>query len=89
VKVATFVGVLPVWIRTNPMTLPDLSSWIQPLTDPSFNTTLHDLRHEAVSRFFDPGLTIPVMAAISGQKDPATLFPYPHPRVEEPVSGLP
>lgn len=38
----------------------------------------HDLRHEAVSRFFEMGLTLPEVAAISGHKDPRMLFRYTH-----------
>ena len=38
----------------------------------------HDLRHEAVSRFFELGLTIPEVAVISGHRDPRMLFRYTH-----------
>ena len=38
----------------------------------------HDLRHEAVSRFFELGLTVPEVALISGHKDPRMLFRYTH-----------
>ena len=31
--------------------------------------TFHDLRHEAISRFFEKGLSIPQVAVISGHKD--------------------
>lgn len=34
----------------------------------------HDLRHEAVSRFFELGLTVPEVALISGHRDPRMLF---------------
>ena len=34
----------------------------------------HDLRHEAISRFFELGLNIPEVAVISGHKDPRMLF---------------
>jgi integrase len=40
----------------------------------------HDLRHEAVSRFFEKGLTMPEVAAISGHRDPRMLMRYSHPR---------
>ena len=40
----------------------------------------HDLRHEAVSRFFEKGLTMPEVAAISGHRDPRMLMRYTHPR---------
>ena len=38
----------------------------------------HDLRHEAVSRFFELGLTIPEVALISGHKDQSMLLKYSH-----------
>ncbi|WP_337918432.1 tyrosine-type recombinase/integrase [Pseudaminobacter soli (ex Zhang et al. 2022)] len=43
----------------------------------------HDLRHEAVSRFFEKGLSIPEVALVSGHKDPRALFRYTHMRVRE------
>jgi len=44
---------------------------------------LHDLRHEAVSRFFEYGLTVPEVALISGHKDPRMLSRYTHLRPEK------
>jgi len=38
----------------------------------------HDLRHEAVSRFIEMGLTIPEVAAISGHRDHRVLLRYAH-----------
>ena len=38
----------------------------------------HDLRHEAISRFFELGLSVPEVATISGHKDPRMLFRYTH-----------
>ncbi|TIU90561.1 MAG: site-specific integrase [Mesorhizobium sp.] len=38
----------------------------------------HDLRHEAISRFFELGLSIPEVASISGHRTPAMLFRYAH-----------
>lgn len=38
----------------------------------------HDLRHEAVSRFFELGLSVPEVAAISGHKAPRMVFRYTH-----------
>ena len=38
----------------------------------------HDLRHEAVSRFFEMGLSVPEVALISGDKDVRQLFRYTH-----------
>ena len=42
----------------------------------------HDLRHEAISRFFELGLTVPEVALISGHKDPRMLFRYTHLKAE-------
>jgi integrase len=44
---------------------------------------LHDLRHEAVSRFFEYGLTVPEVALISGHRDPRMLSRYTHLRPEK------
>jgi integrase len=44
------------------------------------NLRFHDLRHEAVSRFFEMGLTTPEVASISGHRDPRMLFRYSHPQ---------
>ena len=38
----------------------------------------HDLRHEAVSRFFEIGMSVPEVALISGHKDMTQLFRYTH-----------
>ena len=38
----------------------------------------HDLRHEAVSRFFKIGMSVPKVALISGHKDMTKLFRYTH-----------
>lgn len=38
----------------------------------------HDLRHEAISRFCEMGLSVPEVALISGHKDPRMLFRYAH-----------
>jgi len=38
----------------------------------------HDLRHEAISRFFELGLSIPEVSLISGHKDARMLFRYTH-----------
>ena len=43
----------------------------------------HDLRHEALSRFCELGLTIPELAVISGHKDPRMLFRYTHLRADD------
>ncbi|WP_292181609.1 site-specific integrase [Mesorhizobium sp.] len=38
----------------------------------------HDLRHEAISRLFELGLTVPEVASISGHRDMRMLFRYAH-----------
>lgn len=38
----------------------------------------HDLRHEAISRLFELGLTVPEVALISGHRDARMLFRYTH-----------
>ena len=38
----------------------------------------HDLRHEAISKFFELGLTTPEVAMISGHRDMRMLFRYAH-----------
>jgi hypothetical protein len=38
----------------------------------------HDLRHEAISRFFEMGLTVPEVASISGHRDLRMLMRYAH-----------
>lgn len=42
----------------------------------------HDWRHEALSRFFEMGLSLPEVAAISGHKEPRMLMRYTHLRAE-------
>lgn len=44
------------------------------------NLHFHDLRHEAISRFFEKGLSIAEIATISGHRDFRMLFRYTHPR---------
>lgn len=43
----------------------------------------HDLRHEAISRLFERGLSLPEVALISGHKDPRMLFRYTHLKAED------
>ena len=47
--------------------------------DPRF----HDLRHEATSRFFEKGLNVMEVAAITGHKDLRMLQRYTHLRAED------
>ena len=42
------------------------------------NISFHTLRHEAITRFFEMGLTIPEVASISGHKSWAMLRRYTH-----------
>jgi integrase len=42
------------------------------------NLHFHDLRHEAISRFFEKGLTVPEVALLSGHKDMRMLLRYSH-----------
>jgi hypothetical protein len=48
----------------------------------------HDFRHEAISRLFERGLTIPEVALVSGHKDPRMLFRYTHIKPEDVASKL-
>ena len=43
----------------------------------------HTLRHEAISRFFEMGLSVPEVALISGHNDPRMLFRYTHLKAED------
>jgi len=42
----------------------------------------HDLRHEAISRLFEKGLSVPEVALISGHRDLRMLLRYTHPLSE-------
>ncbi len=44
------------------------------------NLRFHDLRHEAISRFFEMGLSVPEVATMSGHKDISMLMRYTHVR---------
>jgi integrase len=48
----------------------------------------HDLRHEAISRLFERGLTVPEVALISGHRDMRMLFRYSHPTRERVLEKL-
>jgi integrase len=48
----------------------------------------HDLRHEAISRFFEFGLSIPEVSLISGHRDTRMLFRYTHLRAEDVANKL-
>lgn len=48
----------------------------------------HDLRHEAISRFFEAGLSVAEVSLISGHKDPRMLFRYTHPQREQIIAKM-
>jgi integrase len=48
----------------------------------------HDLRREAISRFFEQGLAVPEVALISGHKDVRMLFRYTELRAEDVAKKL-
>ena len=52
------------------------------------NLRLHDLRHEATSRFFEKGLNPVEVATITGHKDTRMLMRYTHLRAEDLVKWL-
>lgn len=47
------------------------------------NLRFHDLRHEAISRFFEIGMSIAEVKSISGHKDVRQLFNYTHLQANE------
>ncbi len=52
------------------------------------NLRFHDLRHEATTRFFEKGLTVMEVAAITGHKDLRMLQRYTHLRAEDLANKL-
>ena len=48
----------------------------------------HDLRHEAISRFFEKGLSIPEVSLISGHKDVRQLMRYTHLKIDNLIDKL-
>lgn len=50
--------------------------------------TFHDLRHEAISRFFEQGLYAQEVALISGHRSYAMLARYTHPKAESIVKKI-
>jgi integrase len=48
----------------------------------------HDLRHDAISRFFELGLTMPEVSSISGHRDPRMLFRYAHADIQKLAAKL-
>lgn len=65
------------------------SAWIKLLKRVGISDLhFHDLRHEAISRLFEQGLSIPEVALISGHRDPRMLFKYTHLRARDVVKKL-
>ena len=55
------------------------SAWRRAVVESKVNDLrFHDLRHEAISSFFEKGLSVPEVALISGHKDLRQLFYYTH-----------
>ncbi len=52
------------------------------------NLHFHDLRHEAISRFFEKGLSIPEVSLISGHKDVRQLMRYTHLKINNLIDKL-
>ena len=48
----------------------------------------HDLRHEAISRFFEKGLSVPEVSLISGHKDIRQLMRYTHLKIDNLIDKL-
>ena len=64
-------------------------AWTQAKVDAGLvNFRFHDLRHEAVSRFVEAGLSDQEVAAISGHKSMQMLKRYTHLRAEDLVEKL-
>ena len=52
------------------------------------NIRFHDLRHEAISNFFEMGLTVPEVAMISGHRTLSMLLRYSHGQLDRVLSIL-
>lgn len=64
-------------------------AWDKVIRDAGINNLhFHDLRHEAISRFFEKGLSIPEVALISGHKDIRMLYRYTHLRAVDVAKKL-
>ena len=53
-----------------------------------YHIRFHDLRHEAISRFFDLGLSIPEVQHISGHRTMSQLSRYSHPDIKRLAAKL-
>lgn len=64
-------------------------AWVRARTNAGVSDLhFHDLRHEAISRFFELGLNMMEVASISGHKSLQMLKRYTHPKAEEIASKL-
>jgi len=56
-------------------------AWVRLCKRAGVKLRFHDLRHEAISRFFEKGLTVPEVASQSGHRTLSSLQRYAHPHV--------
>jgi integrase len=64
-------------------------AWVRALSRAKiYGLRFHDLRHEAISSFFELGLSVPEVALISGHKDARMLFRYTHLKAEAVANKL-
>ena len=78
-------SVLPYSISSNAVRL----SWYRMIKRAGIvDLHFHDLRHEAISRFFEKGLSIPEVSLISGHKDVRQLMMYTHLRISNLIKKL-
>ena len=64
-------------------------SWARLITRAGVNDLrFHDMRYEAISCFFEMGLSIPEVALITGHKDLGVLARYTHLKAERVVKRL-
>ena len=78
-------SVLPYSISSNAVRL----SWYRMIKRAGIvDLHFHDLRHEAISRFFEKGLSIPEVSLISGHKDVRQLMRYTHLRISNLIKKL-
>ena len=78
-------SILPYSISSNAVRL----SWYRMIKKAGIvDLHFHDLRHEAISRFFEKGLSIPEVSLISGHKDVRQLMRYTHLKINNLIDKL-
>jgi len=78
-------SILPYSISSNAVRL----SWYRMIKRAGIvDLHFHDLRHEAISRFFEKGLSIPEVSLISGHKDVRQLMRYTHLKISNLIDKL-